>query len=179
MILDPELLEVEIRKTLKLTAFIRENYVEFKSKTVNEKSYAEDKFLAFAALLLFVSGWDIDTAIGKFSTIARVRQVDDMLAGNFIGLNPYLRYDVASAVKRLQDAWPIEYKKVELHDVEQAMRKMYEKYNQSLRFPVPPLAPLPPDIYITEHQKWEQKQAETEVMLNPARKNPFVDFDDV
>ncbi|MHB4798121.1 hypothetical protein ACYB50_19810 [Klebsiella pneumoniae] len=179
MILDPELLEVEIRKTLKLTAFIRENYVEFKSKTVNEKSYAEDKFLAFAALLLFVSGWDIDTAIGKFSTIARVREVDDMLAGNFIGLNPYLRYDVASAVKRLQDAWPIEYKKVELHDVEQAMRKMYEKYNQSLRFPVPPLAPLPPDIYITEHQKWEQKQAETEVMLNPARKNPFVDFDDV
>ncbi|MEI4926748.1 hypothetical protein Q8G50_30000, partial [Klebsiella pneumoniae] len=91
MILDPELLEVEIRKTLKLTAFIRENYVEFKSKTVNEKSYAEDKFLAFAALLLFVSGWDIDTAIGKFSTIARVREVDDMLAGNFIGLNPYLR----------------------------------------------------------------------------------------
>ncbi|EPY4531365.1 hypothetical protein [Klebsiella variicola] len=178
MILDPELLESEIRKTLKLTAFIRENYVEFKSKTVNEKSYAEDKFLAFAALLLFVSGWDIDTAIGKFSMIARVREVDDMLAGNFIGLNPYFRYDVASAVKRLQDAWPIEYKKIELRDVEQSMRDMYEKYSRSLRFPVPPLAPLPPDIYITRHQKWEQKQAEIEAMINPSEPNPSVDFDD-
>ncbi|EAB9157681.1 hypothetical protein IRJ29_17840 [Salmonella enterica subsp. enterica] len=179
MILDPVLLEDEIRKTLKLTAFIRENYVEFKTKTVSEKSYAEDKFLAFAALLLFVSGWDIDTAISKFSTIARVREVDDMLAGNFIGLNPYFRYDVASAVKRLQDAWPIEYKKIELHDVEQAMRDMYEKYSQSLRFPVPPLAPLLPDIYITQHQKWEQKQAEIEAMINPDVSNPFVGFDDV
>ncbi|HFQ9896492.1 hypothetical protein [Klebsiella pneumoniae] len=178
MILDPELLESEIRKTLKLTAFIRENYVEFKSKTVNEKSYAEDKFLAFAALLLFVSGWDIDTAIGKFSMIARVREVDDMLAGNFIGLNPYFRYDVASAVKRLQDAWPIEYKKIELRDVEQSMRDMYEKYSRSLRFPVPPLAPLPPDIYITRHQKREQKQAEIEAMINPSEPNPSVDFDD-
>ena len=102
-----------------------------------------------------------------------------MLAGNFIGLNPYFRYDVASAVKRLQDAWPIEYKKIELHDVEQAMRDMYEKYSQSLRFPVPPLAPLLPDIYITQHQKWEQKQAEIEAMINPDVSNPFVGFDDV
>lgn len=75
-----------------------------------------------------MSDWDLNIAIGKFSKIARVKEVDDMLAGNFIGLNPYFRYDLANAVKRLQDNWPIEYQELEHWNVEKSMRDAYEKW---------------------------------------------------
>lgn len=131
-ILDPSLLEDEINKTYKLTGFVMSNYIEFKTKTVSDRAYGEAKFLAFAALLLFVSDWDLNIAIGKFSKIARVKEVDDMLAGNFIGLNPYFRYDVAKAVKKLQDNWPIEYQELEHWDVENlCVRHMKSGVRQS------------------------------------------------
>ncbi|MCW5031545.1 hypothetical protein M7960_21750 [Enterobacter hormaechei subsp. xiangfangensis] len=149
-ILDPSLLEDEINKTYKLTGFVMSNYIEFKTKTVSDRAYGEAKFLAFAALLLFVSDWDLNIAIGKFSKIARVKEVDDMLAGNFIGLNPYFRYDVAKAVKKLQDNWPIEYQELEHWDVEKSMREAYEKWCSTEPEFAPPLLP---DLYVTQHEK--------------------------
>ncbi|HHR7811917.1 TPA: hypothetical protein ACS9TY_004906 [Salmonella enterica subsp. enterica serovar Typhi] len=132
------------------TGFVMSNYIEFKTKTVRDRAYGEAKFLAFAALLLFVSDWDLNIAIGKFSKIARVKEVDDMLAGNFIGLNPYFRYDVAKAVKKLQDNWPIEYQELEHWDVEKSMRESYEKWRSTEPEFAPPLLP---DLYVTQHEK--------------------------
>ncbi|MCS0952800.1 hypothetical protein NXZ59_19975 [Escherichia coli] len=149
-ILDPSHLEDEISKTYKLTSFVMGNYIEFQTKTVSDRAYGEAKFLAFAALLLFVSDWDLNIAIGKFSKIARVKEVDDMLAGNFIGLNPYFRYDLANAVKRLQDNWPIEYQELEHWNVEKSMRDAYEKWRATEPEFAPPLLP---DLYIATHEK--------------------------
>lgn len=156
-ILDPKLLEDEISKTKKLTEFVMHNYQEFKPKTVSDRAYGEAKFLAFAALLLFVSDWDLDTAIGKFSKIARVNEVDDTLAGNFIGLNPYFRYDVAKAVQKLQENWPIKYNQLEHWNVEKSMRDKYEEW-QSTK---PEFAPrLLPDLYVSDHMKQAERDAE-------------------
>ncbi len=64
-----------------------------------------------------------------------------MLAGNFIGLNPYFRYDVAKAVKKFQDNWPIEYQELEHWDVEKSMREAYEKWCSTEPEFAPPLYP--------------------------------------
>ncbi|MDY4336122.1 hypothetical protein AB6D30_20840 [Pectobacterium brasiliense] len=156
-ILDPTLLEDEINKTKKLTDFVMCNYQEFQTKTVRDRAYGEAKFLAFAALLLFVSDWNIDTAIGKFSKIVRIKEVDDMLAGNFIGLNPYFHYDVARTVKKLQDNWPIKYNELEHWNIEKSMRETYERWHSTEPEFAPPLLP---DLYVSIHQKEAKREAE-------------------
>ncbi|WP_230554986.1 hypothetical protein [Serratia plymuthica] len=149
-LIDPSLLREEYAKTLQLTSFIVNNSAEFKSKAVRDRVDGEDKLLAFAALLLFVSGWEIDVAIMKFAVIANVKQVDDMLAGNFIGLNPYLKFSIADTAKKLQENGGVKYKEVELWEVEKTMRDNYEQYNRNHMHSLPPLGP---DIYINQYLK--------------------------
>ncbi|EGK9910313.1 hypothetical protein IOV16_004272 [Salmonella enterica] len=161
-LLDPELLREEYAKTLQLNAFIINNYIEFQNKSVKDRADGEEKLLAFSALLLFVSGWDIDLAIAKFAAIANVRQVDDMLAGNFMGLNPYFKFSIANTTKALQDNWPINYQEIDGWQVEQSMRDTYVKH--SLVLPVP-LPPLQPDLYVTKHLESEKRMAEINRMI--------------
>ncbi|MFP7609853.1 hypothetical protein [Serratia quinivorans] len=149
-LIDPSLLREEYAKTLQLTAFIVNNSAEFKNKAVRDRTDGEEKLLAFAALLLFVSGWEIDVAIMKFAVIANVKEVDDMLAGNFIGLNPYLKFSIADTAKKLQDNGGVKYKEVELWEVEKTMRENYEQYSRNHMHSLPPLGP---DLYINQHLK--------------------------
>ncbi len=148
LLIDPSLLREEYAKTLQLTSFIVNNSAEFKSKAVRDRADGEEKLLAFAALLLFVSGWEIDLAIMKFAVIANVKQVDDMLAGNFIGLNPYLKFSIADTAKKLQENGGVKYKEVDLWEVEKTMRDNYEQYSRIYSLP-----PLGPDLYINQHLK--------------------------
>ncbi|MEQ5033455.1 hypothetical protein ABN085_18405 [Morganella morganii] len=150
LLIDPSLLREEYAKTLQLTSFIVNNFAEFKSKAVRDRADGEEKLLVFAALLLFVSGWEIDLAIMKFAVIANVKQVDDMLAGNFIGLNPYLKFSIADTAKKLQDNGGVKYKEVELWEVEKTMRDNYEQYSRSHMNSLPPLVP---DLYINQYLK--------------------------
>ncbi|OCJ37424.1 hypothetical protein [Serratia sp. 14-2641] len=150
LLIDPSLLREEYAKTLQLTSFIVNNSAEFKSKAVRDRADGEEKLLAFAALLLFVSGWEIDLAIMKFAVIANVKQVDDMLAGNFIGLNPYLKFSIADTAKKLQENGGVKYKEVEHWEVEKTMRDNYEQYSRSHMYYLPPLGP---DLYINQHLK--------------------------
>ncbi len=150
LLIDPSLLREEYLKTLQLTSFIINNYAEFKRKAVRDRADGEEKLLAFSALLLFVSGWEIDVAIMKFAVIANVKQVDDMLAGNFIGLNPYLKFSIAETAKKLQENGGVKYKELELWEVEKNMRNNYEQYSRSHMSFLPPLGP---DLYINHHLK--------------------------
>lgn len=150
LLIDPSLLSEEYAKTLQLTSFIVNNSAEFKSKAVRDRADGEEKLLAFAALLLFVSGWEIDLAIMKFAVIANVKQVDDMLAGNFIGLNPYLKFSIADTAKKLQENGGVKYKEVDLWEVEKTMRDNYEQYSRSHMYSLPPLGP---DLYINQYLK--------------------------
>jgi hypothetical protein len=48
--------------------------------------------LALCALVLFVSNWDMNTAIAKFAKILAAPDPADILLGNVIGLNPFHDY---------------------------------------------------------------------------------------
>ncbi|HHH2458545.1 hypothetical protein OE187_00985 [Klebsiella pneumoniae] len=155
LLIDPTLLKDEYEKTLQLNAFIISSYDEFKNKSVRDRADGEVKLLAFSALLLFVSDWDIHQAIEKFAIIANVDEVDDDLAGNFIGLNPYLKFELADTARKLQENWPIEYKEIDYWQVEKRMRAMYEEDQKSRSTSLPP---LPADIYISDHLKREEEE---------------------
>ncbi|HCB4671695.1 hypothetical protein ABME00_25545 [Citrobacter amalonaticus] len=158
-LLDPELLKEEYAKTLQLNSFIINNYIEFQNKSVKDRANGEEKLLAFSALLLFVADWDIDEAIAKFSVIANVRHVEDLLAGNFMGLNPYFKFSIANTAKTLQDNWPIDYRELEEWQVEQSMREAYVEHSLKLATPLPQLKP---DLYVTKHLEFERREAESE-----------------
>jgi hypothetical protein len=162
-LIDPELLRNEYQKTRQLNNFIISNYAEFKNKAVRDRADGEVKLLAFSALLLFISDWNVAQAIEKFAIIANVRKVDDDLAANCIGLNPYLRYELAETAKKLQENGPFDYQDIDYWQVEQRMRHMYEKENISRAVPLPP---LPADEYITQHRKKEEDEERIRRMLN-------------
>ncbi|WP_455865659.1 hypothetical protein [Pantoea agglomerans] len=59
--------------------------------------------MAFAALLLFVSDWDVVAAEKKIEAILDVKSVTDITAGNVVGLNPFIHYSAWVLVKALHD----------------------------------------------------------------------------
>lgn len=59
--------------------------------------------MAFAALLLFVSDWDVAAAEEKIEAILTVKSVADITAGNVVGLNPFIHYSAWVLVKALHD----------------------------------------------------------------------------
>jgi len=59
--------------------------------------------MALAALILFVSDWDIAIAVKKSEEILAVKTVNDVTAGNVVGLNPFIHYSAWVIVKVLHD----------------------------------------------------------------------------
>jgi len=59
--------------------------------------------LAFAALLLYVSNWDIDAAINKLIVIVKAPQPADMNVGNVIGLNPFHDFTAFSNIMQTRE----------------------------------------------------------------------------
>ncbi|WP_456311409.1 hypothetical protein [Serratia proteamaculans] len=59
--------------------------------------------MAFAALLLFVSDWNVAAAEKKIEAILDVKSVTDITAGNVVGLNPFIHYSAWVLVKALHD----------------------------------------------------------------------------
>ena len=48
-----------------------------------------EALLAFAAALLFVSGWDVAAALGRFAILHAAPPPEDLTAANVMGLNPF------------------------------------------------------------------------------------------
>lgn len=59
--------------------------------------------MAFAALLLYISDWDVAAAVKKVEAILAVKSVNDVTAGNVVGLNPFINYSAWVLVKALHD----------------------------------------------------------------------------
>ncbi|SUH16221.1 Uncharacterised protein [Salmonella enterica subsp. enterica] len=169
VLIDPTLLKDEYEKTLQLNAFIISSYDEFKNKSVRDRADGEVKLLAFSALLLFVSGWDINQAIEKFAVIANVDEVYDDLAGNFIGLNPYLKFELADTARKLQENWPIEYKELTTG----RLRRECGLCTRKTKIAFDSTPPLPADIYITEHLKRKEEEERVRRWLEADR----IEFD--
>ena len=143
-LIDPSLLRNEYRKTKLLTQFILNTYTPLQGLRQGRRvSGYEPIFRAFSALLLFISDWNFDTAIEKFSKIVNVSNIDDLLAGNFIGLNPFTDYQLSEALVKIQDE-QYEFVKEDLHSIETAMRNSYLDYSV---LQDEPLSELPERVY--------------------------------
>ncbi len=59
--------------------------------------------MALSTLLLYVSNWDETQAISKFNQILEIGKVDDIDAGNVMGLNPFIHYSAWIIVKKLHE----------------------------------------------------------------------------
>ena len=64
--------------------------------------------LAFAALLLFVSGWQPTAAADKFAQIVSSNMPVDQTLGNVMGLNPFHDFEAWETLKLLQELTDIE-----------------------------------------------------------------------
>jgi len=99
-VFDPAVLSSEYGKAVELATHIVENYKPLKYEKANA---GENAVMAFAALLLFVSDWDLASAEQKFGEISvRVGHADKML-GNVMGLNPFHDYEAWRWLKKLQE----------------------------------------------------------------------------
>ncbi|KRP47810.1 hypothetical protein TU75_18520 [Pseudomonas poae] len=59
--------------------------------------------MAFTALLLFLSNWDLSQAASLLARIAGFRGQINPSLGNVMGLNPFHDYEAWSALKALQE----------------------------------------------------------------------------
>ncbi|MCF5709497.1 hypothetical protein GIV19_19740 [Pseudomonas syringae] len=106
-VFDPSVLRPQYERTLALAAFICSNH-EPLIRSI--KTYAplaslkNPKYLmAFAALLLFISDWDLDAAVGRFAQIATSKEQVDESLGNVMGLNPFHDFSTWAGLKALQE----------------------------------------------------------------------------
>ena len=59
--------------------------------------------LAFAALLLFISEWELNTAVGKLARIVSASVPLDETLGNVMGLNPFHDFEAWAMLKILRE----------------------------------------------------------------------------
>jgi hypothetical protein len=101
---DPTPLHEKYKFARQLAWFMSHNYGPARQRT---KFSTHDgmgaAMLAFAALLLFVSDWQMDAAIERFALSAGSAAVADNSLGNVVGLNPFHDYEVLHALKGLEE----------------------------------------------------------------------------
>jgi hypothetical protein len=107
LVFDPTVLRPQYEQTRALAEFIVSNHEPFARsiKTYDPlASLKNPKYLmAFAALLLFISNWNLDAAVGRFAQIATSTGLVDESLGNVIGLNPFHDFSAWASLKALQE----------------------------------------------------------------------------
>ncbi|WP_457662624.1 hypothetical protein [Sinorhizobium medicae] len=94
-VFDTTILQPFYDKSVALCAFVGKNSKISFSKTRPEYfrfNQAPAPLLALCALMLFVSDWDLNIAIGKFAKLLNAPEPADFSHGNVIGLNPFHDY---------------------------------------------------------------------------------------
>lgn len=107
------------------------------------KGSLEGKFRAFAALTLFKTNWNVTEAIELYSQLLKVQHVQDMLAGNIIGLDFAHNYWLSVGVTKLNEN-KVPYQAITAHEIEQEMRNECLAYAQKNEIPLLP-DPIFPD----------------------------------
>ncbi|MFR0675497.1 hypothetical protein ACLUUI_16185 [Enterobacterales bacterium AW_CKDN230030176-1A_HGKHYDSX7] len=105
LVFDPTTLKVEYDATQELARFISHHYHPV-HRALGRNYFdvkASKALMAFAALLLFISNWDLNKAASLFAQIASFRVGVDQNLGNVMGLNPFHDYDAWAALKALQE----------------------------------------------------------------------------
>ncbi|BAI95199.1 hypothetical protein SJA_C1-03650 [Sphingobium indicum UT26S] len=94
-VFDPAALKASYDLTIQFATFIgRNSGLDFRRSKPDEYRWngAPPALLALCALILFVSDWQLNTAIGKFAQILTAPDPSDLLLGNVVGLNPFHDY---------------------------------------------------------------------------------------
>ena len=92
---DRTLLEPEYKKTIHVSYKIILSIPELSKKygrSILEKARKNNAFMAYSALLLFTTNWDINEALLKHEKIYNIKDINDLNLGNTIGINPFLDY---------------------------------------------------------------------------------------
>lgn len=96
---DRETLEEKYRLAKRLSGtIIVKNSLLIEKLGFNSKN-SNNYVMAYSAILLFVSDWNIENAYQKHFLISQVNQINDDTLGNVIGLNPFIHYDAWIALK--------------------------------------------------------------------------------
>ncbi|MDI1363520.1 MAG: hypothetical protein PSX79_01395 [bacterium] len=93
--------------------------------------------LAFAALMLFVSGGDMDGAITRLATILAAPPPTDLTLGNVIGLNPYRDYSLLLNAKAISDLVGAGGLNTDMPDMLAATQFRLRQLHQASQPPVP------------------------------------------
>ena len=130
-IIDPSVLQDKYEATVKLSKLIMfmSPQVSIKMRKKFAYNVQNESFLnAFSALLLFISDWNFEIAVDKFVEISRVENIIDENAGNFIGFDPFHKYEFYAALKKLSELAPWEINNKEKDDIEVEMRKKFSDW---------------------------------------------------
>lgn len=136
-VFDPAALKPSYELTLQLATFIgRNSGLDFRRSKPDEYRYngAPPALLALCALILFVSDWQLNAAIGKFAQILAAPEPSDPLLGNVVGLNPFHDYAAWQMVVFAQEiahqpAGVLVYD-AELARIEAELREAYRAWTQ-------------------------------------------------
>lgn len=103
---DRTLLKQEYKKTIHVSYKVISSIPELSKKygrSILDKARKNNAFMAYSALLLFTSNWDIHEAILKHEKIHKIKYVKDLNLGNVIGINPFLDYQSWSILKYIHE----------------------------------------------------------------------------
>lgn len=119
-VFDPTVLAEHYGLTQDLAEFICVNHAPL-AKLGNDNapltSLKNTKYLlAFAALLLFISNWELNAAVGKFARIVSASVPLDETLGNVMGLNPFHDFEAWAMLKTLQELSNIEVPMMTVQD---------------------------------------------------------------
>lgn len=102
IVFDPTPLREPYLQTVALATFITTHYLPIRRSVRGTVYEPASVILAFAALLLFVAGGDLDRSAALFGQIARGVSDADETRGNVIGLNPWHDFEAWNQLKMLQ-----------------------------------------------------------------------------
>lgn len=105
LVFDPTNLKAQYDATQELARFISTHYDPVQ-RALGRNYFdvkASKPLMAFTALLLYLSNWDLNKAASLFTQIASYRGTVDQNLGNVMGLNPFHDYDAWAALKTLQE----------------------------------------------------------------------------
>jgi hypothetical protein len=94
-VFDVSVLEPFYRKTIALWSFVGRNYKKLESServlvlSYQFEKYCSPSLMAFCALILYISEWDLNQAIVTLAPIVNGTPAVDQTLGNVVGLNPF------------------------------------------------------------------------------------------
>lgn len=111
-VFDPTTLQKQFERTNRFASFMCNNHPPLSRHSKAHSPLGSLKnpkpLLAFAALLLFISDWNLNVAVSQFALLATSELQPDESLGNVMGLNPFHDFPAWAMLKNMQELPPFE-----------------------------------------------------------------------